>query len=200
PDRVALRRPPGSPRLLLSSGTGATLAREIDDGKGEFLVVLDISGDLVRMAVPIEREWLRPTIREVVQVDDRVVERSMYGAIVLHEQTIERVAPPKAVRKTLPGPATITLPSGRSAKLDYRDDGSVVAAVKLQELFGLAETPRIGPRQTPVTFELLAPNGRSVQVTKDLKSLWNGAYQEVRKQLRARYRRHPWPDDPLTAQ
>src|SRR5439155_1452641 len=71
PDRVALRRPPGSPRLLLSSGTGATLAREIDDGKGEFLVVLDISGDLVRMAAPIEREWLRPTIREVVQVDDR---------------------------------------------------------------------------------------------------------------------------------
>jgi ATP-dependent helicase HrpB len=199
PDRVAMRRPPGSPRLLLSSGTGATLAREIDDGKGEFLVVLDISGDLVRMAIPIEREWLRPTIREVVQVDDRVVERSMYGAIVLHEQTIERVAPPKAVRKTLPGPATITLPSGRSAKLDYRDDGSVVAAVKLQELFGLAETPRIGPRQTPITFELLAPNGRPVQVTRDLRSFWDNVYPLVRKELRARYPKHPWPEDPWKA-
>ena len=199
PDRVALRRPPGSPRLLLSSGTGATLAREIDDGKGEFLVVLDISGDLVRMAAPIEREWLRPTIREVVQVDDRVVERSMYGAIVLHEQTIERVAPPKAVRKTLPGPATITLPSGRSAKLDYRDDGSVVAAAKLQELFGLAETPRIGPRHTPITFELLAPNGRPVQVTRDLRSFWDNIYPLVRKELRARYPKHPWPEDPWKA-
>src|SRR5439155_8941243 len=97
-------------------------------------------------------------------------------------------------------PLTIPLPSGRTAKLDYRDDGSIVAAVKLQELFGLAETPRIGPIQTPVTFELLAPNGRPVQVTKDLKSFWNGAYQEVRKQLRARYPRHPWPDDPWTAE
>src|SRR5207247_6916974 len=131
----------------------------------------DISGGLVRTATPIEREWPRPTIREVVQRDDRVVERSMYGAIVLHEQTVERVAPPKAVRKTLPGPATITLPSGRSAKLDYRDDGSVVAAVKLQELFGLAETPRIGPRHTPITFELLAPNGRPCPVTRDPRRL-----------------------------
>ena len=93
----------------------------------------------------------------------------------------------------------IPLPSGRTARLDYREDGSVVAAVKLQELFGLAETPRIGPHQTPITFELLAPNGRPVQVTRDLRSFWNGAYQEVRKELRARYPRHPWPEDPWTA-
>src|SRR5439155_22800511 len=70
PDRVARRREPKSPRVLLSSGTGATLAREIDDGRGEFLAVLDISGDLVRMASVIEREWLAPT-RETVQVGDR---------------------------------------------------------------------------------------------------------------------------------
>ena len=69
---------PKSARVLLSSGTGATLARETDDGRGEFLVVLDITGDLVRAARPIEREWLKPTAREVVQIDDRVVERSMY--------------------------------------------------------------------------------------------------------------------------
>jgi ATP-dependent RNA helicase HrpB len=200
PDRVAIRREAGSPRVLLSSGTGATLAREIDDGHAEFLVVLEIMGDLVRMAAPIEREWLRPTRREVVQVEERVVERSMYGAIILHEQTLERVAPPKPVRKALPGPPTITLPSGRTAKLDYREDGSVFAAVKLQELFGLADTPRVGPRQTPITFELLAPNGRPVQVTQDLRSFWNSTYAAVRKELRGRYPKHPWPEDPWNAE
>lgn len=198
PDRVAMRREPKSPRLLLSSGTGATLAREADDGAGEFLVVLDITGDLVRAARPIEREWLVPTKHETVQDGDRIVERASYGAIVLHEQTVGRVAAPKPARKPPPGPPTIALPSGRSAKLDYRDDGSIVASVKLQELFGLADTPRIGA--TPVTFELLSPAGRPVQVTRDLRSFWNGAYLEVRKELRARYPRHPWPEDPWTAQ
>jgi HrpA-like RNA helicase len=197
---VAIRREAGSPRVLLSSGTGATLAREIDDGHAEFLVVLEITGDLVRMAAPIEREWLRPTRREVVQVEDRVVERSMYGAIILHEQTVEHVALPKPARKALPGPPTITLPSGRMAKLDYREDGSVFAAVKLQELFGLADTPRVGPRQTPITFELLAPNGRPVQVTQDLRSFWNSTYAAVRKELRGRYPKHPWPEDPWNAE
>jgi ATP-dependent helicase HrpB len=197
PDRVAMRREPKSPRLLLSSGTGATLAREADDGGGEFLVILDITGDLVRSARPIEREWLVPTRREVVQDGERIVERASYGAIVLHEQTVGRVAAPKPARKPPPGPPTLPLPSGRSAKLDYRDDGSIVASVKLQELFGLADTPRIGT--TPVTFELLSPAGRPVQVTRDLRSFWNGAYQEVRKELRARYPRHPWPEDPWTA-
>lgn len=198
PDRVAQRREPKSPRLLLSSGTGATLARGADDGRGEFLVVLDITGDLVRMAYPVEREWLTPTHRDTVQDGERIVERSMYGAIVLHEQTVGRVAPPKRERKALPGPPTIALPSGRTAKLDYRDDGSIHAAVKLQELFGLADTPRING--TPVTFELLSPAGRPVQVTRDLRSFWNGAYKEVRKELRARYPRHPWPEDPWSAQ
>ncbi len=198
PDRVAMRREPKSPRLLLSSGTGATLAREADDGRGEFLVVLDITGDLVRAARPVEREWLKPTAREVVQEGGRIIERASYGAIVLHEQTVGQVAAPKPVRKALPGPATLALPSGRTAKLDYRDDGAIVAAVKLQELFGLADTPRING--TPVTFELLSPAGRPVQVTRDLRSFWNGAYREVRKELRARYPRHPWPEDPWTAQ
>jgi ATP-dependent helicase HrpB len=94
-------------------------------------------------------------------------------------------------------PASLLLPSGKHARLTYRDDGSVVAAAKLQELFGLVETPRIGA--TPVTFELLAPNGRPVQITQDLASFWRRGYPEVRKELRARYPRHPWPEDPLSA-
>jgi ATP-dependent helicase HrpB len=96
-------------------------------------------------------------------------------------------------------PHALALPSGRSARLVYRDDGTVVASVKLQELFGLADSPRIGPRREPVVFELLAPSGRPVQTTRDLRSFWDRTYPEVRKELRARYPRHPWPEDPWTA-
>lgn len=96
-------------------------------------------------------------------------------------------------------PETLSVPSGRSTRLKYQDDGTVIASVKLQELFGLAESPQLGPRRQPVVFELLAPNGQPVQTTRDLRSFWNGAYQDVRTELRARYPRHPWPDDPWTA-
>ena len=96
-------------------------------------------------------------------------------------------------------PERLDVPSGRTAALDYRDDGTVAASVKLQELFGLAETPRIGLRGEPVLLLLLAPNGRPVQTTRDLRSFWERTYPEVRKELRGRYPRHPWPDDPWTA-
>jgi ATP-dependent helicase HrpB len=96
-------------------------------------------------------------------------------------------------------PERLAVPSGRTAPVRYEEDGSVTAAVKLQELFGLAETPRLGPRRAPVTFELLAPNGRPVQTTRDLRSFWNTTYQQVRKELRGRYPKHPWPEDPWTA-
>jgi ATP-dependent helicase HrpB len=97
-------------------------------------------------------------------------------------------------------PERLVLPSGRTAALDYREDGSVAAAAKLQELFGLAETPRVGPARTPVVFELLAPNGRPVQTTRDLRSFWERTYPEVRRELRGRYPRHPWPEDPWVAE
>ena len=97
-------------------------------------------------------------------------------------------------------PASIRVPSGRSMPLDYAADGSVSASVKLQELFGLAESPTIGPRHVPVTFHLLAPNGRPVQTTRDLRSFWQRTYPEVRRELRGRYPKHPWPEDPWSAQ
>ena len=96
-------------------------------------------------------------------------------------------------------PATLPVPSGRQAPLSYADDGSVTASVKLQELFGLADTPRLGPQRVPVTFSLLAPNGRPVQTTRDLRSFWARTYPEVRRELRGRYPRHPWPEDPWSA-
>lgn len=96
-------------------------------------------------------------------------------------------------------PERIDVPSGRSARLEYRDDGTVSASIKLQELFGLADTPRVGARQEPVLLALLAPNGRPVQTTRDLRSFWERTYPVVRRELRGRYPRHPWPEDPWTA-
>ena len=93
-------------------------------------------------------------------------------------------------------PARLLLPSGRSARLEYREDGSVVAAVKLQEMFGVLETPKVGGRQEPVLLALLAPNGRPVQMTRDLRSFWERTYPEVRKELRGRYPKHKWPEKP----
>ncbi len=96
-------------------------------------------------------------------------------------------------------PEAIVVPSGRSVSLEYGDDGTVSASVKLQELFGLADTPRVGARKEPVRLALLAPNGRPVQMTRDLRSFWDKTYPEVRKELRGRYPKHPWPDDPWKA-
>jgi ATP-dependent helicase HrpB len=96
-------------------------------------------------------------------------------------------------------PTRLTVPSGRSVPLEYLDDGTVLASVKLQELFGLGEAPRLGPRREAVTLSLLAPNGRPVQTTRDLRSFWDRTYPEVRRALRGRYPRHPWPEDPWSA-
>jgi ATP-dependent helicase HrpB len=96
-------------------------------------------------------------------------------------------------------PESLLLPSGRRARLEYASDGTVSAAVKLQELFGLADSPRLGPHRVPVIFHLLAPNGRPVQTTRDLRSFWTNTYADVRKELRGRYPKHPWPEDPWTA-
>lgn len=96
-------------------------------------------------------------------------------------------------------PAAFTAPSGRTHPLEYRADGTVSLSIKLQELFGLDATPLIGARREPLLFLLLAPNGRPVQTTRDLRSFWNTTYPEVRKELRGRYPKHPWPEDPWRA-
>lgn len=96
-------------------------------------------------------------------------------------------------------PAAIPIPSGRRAALDYADPAQPVLAVKLQEMFGQAETPRVGNGRVPVAIHLLSPAGRPLQVTRDLAGFWAGSYAEVRKDMRGRYPRHPWPDDPLAA-
>jgi len=97
-------------------------------------------------------------------------------------------------------PTHLTVPSGSHVRVDYQDDSAPLVAVRLQEVFGLAATPLLGPRQVPVTFRLLSPAQRPVQVTRDLASFWRNAYVEVRKDLRGRYPKHHWPEDPLQAQ
>ena len=92
-------------------------------------------------------------------------------------------------------PETLPIPSGRTARLDY-SSGEPVLAVKLQELFGAATTPTVLEGRLAVTVQLLSPAGRPAAITQDLAGFWSGAYQEVRKELRGRYPRHPWPEDP----
>jgi ATP-dependent helicase HrpB len=96
-------------------------------------------------------------------------------------------------------PTHFTVPSGSRVVLDYAGDDPPVLAVKLQELFGLGETPTVVWGRIPVLVHLLSPARRPLQVTRDLKGFWNGAYHEVKKELRGRYPRHPWPDDPWNA-
>jgi ATP-dependent helicase HrpB len=74
-----------------------------------------------------------------------------------------------------------------------------VLAVRLQEMFGQTETPRVGGGKVPVTLHLLSPAGRPVQVTRDLAGFWRTTYFDVRRDLKGRYPKHPWPDDPLVA-
>ncbi|MCB9797003.1 MAG: ATP-dependent helicase HrpB [Alphaproteobacteria bacterium] len=96
-------------------------------------------------------------------------------------------------------PERWTLPTGRSVHLRYAEGQPPVLAARIQQLFGLAETPRVAGGRVAVQVELLAPNQRPAQVTRDLASFWASTYPEVRKELRGRYPKHAWPEDPLSA-
>ena len=94
-------------------------------------------------------------------------------------------------------PASITIPSGRSRPLDYTSGASPRFEARIQDLFGLLETPRIGRFRVPAIIHLLSPAHRPVQVTQDLANFWRVGYPEVRKELRGRYPKHKWPENPL---
>ena len=103
-------------------------------------------------------------------------------------------------------PESITVPTGNRIRLQYAPQNDYpdeltppVLAVRLQELFGLTDTPKVAAGRVPVILHLLGPNYRAVQVTQDLRSFWATTYFQVRKDLKARYPRHAWPEDPLTA-
>jgi ATP-dependent helicase HrpB len=95
-------------------------------------------------------------------------------------------------------PTHLSVPSGSRIRIDYSGEVPVLA-VKLQELFGLAAGPSVCSGRIPVLLHLLSPAGRPIQVTQDLKGFWDGSYQQVKKELKGRYPKHPWPDDPWSA-
>ncbi|WP_261792231.1 ATP-dependent helicase HrpB [Arthrobacter sp. PM3] len=117
---------------------------------------------------------------------------------------LSRLLPwPEASRLGDLAPETLAVPSGSRIRIDYpaADDatGRPVVAVKLQECFGWAETPRLAGGRVPVLFHLLSPARRPLAVTDDLASFWSGPYAQVRAEMRGRYPKHPWPEDPWTA-
>jgi ATP-dependent helicase HrpB len=113
---------------------------------------------------------------------------------------LKSLIPPRLLALLEPlAPTHLAVPSGRRVALDYGPPEGPVLAVKLQELFGLGETPAVAGGRAPVLLHLLSPAGRPVQVTRDLRGFWAGAYPQVRAELRGRYPRHPWPDDPWNA-
>ena len=115
---------------------------------------------------------------------------AMLGASLSHAQ-----------RAALDGlaPTHLSVPTGSRLPVDYTDPDAPTLSVRLQELFGLAETPRVGGGRVPVVLALLSPAHRPVQVTRDLAGFWRTSYFDVRRELRGRYPRHSWPEDPLTA-
>ncbi|WP_262283726.1 ATP-dependent helicase HrpB [Micromonospora sp. MA102] len=106
----------------------------------------------------------------------------------------------QAARLDEVAPERLPVPSGSRIRLDYADPAAPVLAVKLQETFGWAAAPRIADGRVPVLLHLLSPAGRPVAVTADLASFWRTGYPQVRAELRGRYPRHPWPDDPTSAE
>jgi ATP-dependent helicase HrpB len=137
-------------------------------------------------------DWLLPlapgarSLAELARVD-------------LAEALVARLDWECRARLDLWAPTHLEVPSGSRVALDYDDPEAPVLAARLQELFGMRETPRIAGGRVPVTVHLLSPARRPVQVTRDLESFWREGYFEVRKDLRGRYPRHFWPEDPLTA-
>jgi len=168
---------------------------------------LDVAQELLARAVEarglgesVER-WLRRATCAGVTLDrGALVQDACRGRTSLADVDVAAAIPAAARRRIDQAcPETLAVPSGRRLKLEYRADGRVHLAAKLQELFGWAETPRVGAPPRPVVIELLAPNGRPVQTTTDLRSFWTRTYPEVRKELRGRYPKHPWPEDPWSA-
>jgi ATP-dependent helicase HrpB len=111
-----------------------------------------------------------------------------------------RLAPGQLRELQESAPMVLTIPSGKQVRLTYERGRPPVLAVRLQELFGWTETPRVARGRVAVLLHLLGPNNRPVQITNDLRSFWTTTYHQVRKDLRGRYPKHAWPEDPFTAQ
>lgn len=136
--------------------------------------------------------WLRPHLVGLRRRSD--VERLDLNSILLGMLTWEQ-------RRRLDelAPTHVVVPTGSRIPVDYSDPSAPSLAVRLQEMFGLADTPRVAGGLVPITLHLLSPANRPVQVTRDLAGFWRSSYFDVRKDLRGRYPKHEWPEDPMSA-
>jgi ATP-dependent helicase HrpB len=143
-------------------------------------------------------DWLRPALAGKSRLD--ALSESELGDALKSRVDWSRRQQVDAL-----APTRIVVPSGMERRIEYAfdEDGAQalapVLAVKLQELFGLIDTPRIADGRVPLTLHLLSPAGRPLQVTQDLKGFWARTYPEVKKEMKGRYPKHPWPDDPWNA-
>jgi ATP-dependent helicase HrpB len=139
------------------------------------------------------REWAPPWLLGVTRREHfaRVDLSNALHSFLTHAQGVilEREAP-----------THFTVPSGSRIPIDYLDGENPTLSVRLQELFGLIETPAVAGGKLPLLLKLLSPAGRPVQITQDLMSFWNRGYHDVKRDLKGRYPKHYWPDDPFTAQ
>jgi ATP-dependent helicase HrpB len=144
-------------------------------------------------ALAADLAWLEPFLEGATR-------RSQLSRVRLLEALRARLSFDQQRRLDELAPTHIGLPTGSRVRIDYRDDNAPVASMRMQEVFGLAATPRIGGGAVPVTFKLLSPGHKPLQITRDLASFWKNAYVEVRKDMRGRYPRHYWPENPLEAE
>ncbi|MBS0387060.1 MAG: ATP-dependent helicase HrpB, partial [Proteobacteria bacterium] len=136
--------------------------------------------------------WLSPWLEGITR-------REQLARLPLADALLARLS--GAQRRALDelAPRDIAVPSGSRIRVDYAGEGAPAINVRLQEVFGLAATPRVGGGAVPVCFRLLSPAQRPVQITRDLAGFWKTSYAEVRKDMRGRYPKHHWPEDPLHA-
>ncbi|MFN7987211.1 MAG: ATP-dependent helicase HrpB [Thermoanaerobaculia bacterium] len=185
---------------LLAEAAGADLARALECGEGVGRLRARVA--FLRRAMPelglppLDDAALRDLLPDLVVGRRRLAE---LRAIPLEPLLRGRLGSRALRLLDEHAPAALPVPTGRDLPLRYEAEGPPVLAVKLQELFGLAETPRVAAGRVPVLLHLLSPAGRPVQVTADLASFWSTTYPGVRKELRGRYPKHPWPEDPWTA-
>ena len=149
----------------------------------------DVSDDALLATLD---QWLGPALADARRWSD--VERADLGAALL-----ARLDWNARARLDVLAPTHVEVPSGSRIGVDYADPGAPILAVRLQEVFGWLETPRVADGRVPLTMHLLSPAHRPVQVTRDLANFWRTTYFDVRRDLKGRYPRHPWPDDPLSA-
>ncbi|MGJ4076038.1 ATP-dependent RNA helicase [Corynebacterium macclintockiae] len=140
--------------------------------------------------------WPELTAGDYTPEAERVVAGERIADIDAYQALMRQLPWPEAGRMDELAPERLEVPSGSAPKISY-ETGRPIVRVKLQECFGLAESPTIAGQK--VLFHLLSPAGRELAVTDDLRSFWDGPYQGVRKDMRGRYPKHPWPEDPWAA-